>query len=303
MHYSDLILLLQTEGIGRKTILRLKKHLDLQPQNGLEYLDYIEMIQSLIHKKINLSHKEIVHFTTEKILEICYNESIRIITCFDADFPVKFKSIGDDSPVLLFLKGNSDLLKQRNIAVVGTRAPGATGYQKAFQYAQHLAIKGSIVISGLAEGCDTAAHKGALTANKATVVTSPSGIGYIYPKSNQALYKRILDHEGCIISELSPLTPPQKYSFIERDRIQAALAEGLLIIESSLTGGTSHACHYAVKYDKPIAVSQHKTSFQQSMALNQHLLEKEIGFGIAGYEDLDEWMNRLQPEVKDETNC
>ncbi|HBH11599.1 MAG TPA: hypothetical protein DDX29_00520 [Clostridiales bacterium] len=303
MHYSDVIKLQQLTGLGKKSILKLIQELTINESSYLGFKDYLFMLSEKMNRKFSVADLEKIQIKTEKILENCYNENIGIITYTDDDFPKNLKNIGVDSPVLLYYKGNKSLLNNTtNIAVIGTRNPSIDGFQKAVLYSGLITRKGFVVVSGLAEGCDTAAHLGAIRDKGRSMAVLPSGIGCIYPKSNKGLLDDILNNDGCIASEYEPHSLPQSYTFIERDRLQAALSAGLLIIESSTTGGTNHTYKFGIEYGKQIAASEHESFGESNMSLNRNIIRNARGFAIRSERDIEDWLVTLNREVWDETN-
>ncbi|SHJ63154.1 DNA processing protein [Dethiosulfatibacter aminovorans DSM 17477] len=298
MHYSDVLKLNLVEGLGRKTILKLKESFSSEFLEKLEFKDMIDIINEMTGRKSVRYDYDTIQIETEKILEKCYDENIRIYTCFDDDFPEKFKEIGYDSPVLIFVKGDETMLHDRcNVAVVGTRNPSKRGFDLGVKYSEALSEKGISIISGLALGCDTAAHTGALNMGGRTLVTLPSGIGNVYPRANIQLYNDIMEKGGCIISENNPGEPPRKYDFINRDRLQAALSEGVLIMESSLSSGTFHTYNYSIKYNKKISCSIHEVEDESNMELNEKIRNYKTGSAICNIMDLEKWIDKLGLEV------
>lgn len=298
MHYSDVLKLNLVEGIGRKTILKLKGSFARENLKNLEFGDMIDIINEMSGRKRVEYDYDSLQIETERILEKCYNENIRISTCFDDDFPEKFNEIKDDSPVLVFIKGDESMLRNRsNIALIGTRNPSERGFNLGIRYSEAMSRMGISIISGLALGCDTAAHTGAVNVGGRTLVTLPSGIGNVYPKSNTRLYNEIIEKGGCVISENNPGEPPRKYDFINRDRLQAALSEGVLIMESPLNSGTVHTYNYSVKYKKEIACSIHEVEDERNVELNEQIINDKIGSAICNIVDLEKWIDKLGLEV------
>lgn len=156
-----------------------------------------------------------------------------------------------DAPILLYLKGNSELLHTKGIAIVGTRNCTIYGKEMAETFGKELASFGFTVISGLARGIDTAAHQGALITGQ-TLAVIGSGFAHIYPKENLLLAKTI-EYKGLLISEFSIQTTPQKQNFPRRNRIVSALAtSGILLIEAPLKSGAMITVDIAVSQGRKI---------------------------------------------------
>jgi DNA processing protein len=154
----------------------------------------------------------------------------------DDDYPELLAQLSDP-PAQLFIRGNRDALHLPSLAIVGSRNPTAGGERNAFEFARHLAGCGFCIVSGLAQGIDAAAHRGALAANAPTVAFLGHGIDSIYPASNRELADEILQN-GAIVSEYPPGTPPLRAYFPQRNRLISGLSLGTLVIEAARRSGS-----------------------------------------------------------------
>lgn len=152
-----------------------------------------------------------------------------------------------------------------SVAVVGTRRPTNYGTQVACDFAEALARRGVVIISGLAYGIDTAAHQGALRANGITIAVLAHGLDQVYPKGNEALANDIVTHGGALISPYEQGTGVAKWRFLERNQWVAGLADAVLVIEAEERSGTKSTVRYALDQGKevfavpgPITSSQSK---------------------------------------------
>lgn len=161
--------------------------------------------------------------------------SIRVHIVSDDDYP---KALKDDPgrPPVLFTRGDVSLLRRRVVAIVGTRRATAAGRATATELAEELATVGITVLSGLALGIDTAAHRGAMT-NGSTVAVVGCGLDRCYPARHQAIFDEICD-QHLALSEWPPGTTPAPFRFPMRNRLIAALSEVVVVVESGLTGGS-----------------------------------------------------------------
>lgn len=162
-----------------------------------------------------------------------------ILTLADEAYPRTLLDI-TDPPVLLYVKGDLALLQNPALAIVGARTATAQGESNAEAFARHLAVQGFTIVSGLASGIDTAAHRGALAAGKdaaSTVAVIGTGIDRIYPARNATLAREIAA-SGAIVSEFPLGTPPLQHNFPRRNRIIAGLAQGVLVVEAALNSGS-----------------------------------------------------------------
>jgi len=141
------------------------------------------------------------------------------------------------APIALYVDGNAGVLNDPQLSIVGSRNPTAAGRDTAFEFAQSLAACGLGITSGLAEGIDSAAHRGALAAQGITLAVLGSGIDIIYPKINFALSEQIR-LQGALISEFPLGWPPRRENFPQRNRIIAALSLGTLVVEAARRSGS-----------------------------------------------------------------
>ena len=142
-----------------------------------------------------------------------------------------------DAPVVLWVVGCAAALSPPGIAIVGSRAASAGGLEVAERLGHDLAAAGVPVVSGLARGCDGAAHRGALAAGGATIAVLGCGADVVYPAEHRALYRRVRD-AGAIVSEFPPGTPPLPAHFPQRNRIISGLARGVVVVEASEKSGS-----------------------------------------------------------------
>lgn len=158
-----------------------------------------------------------------------------LITWNDLRYPVLLKEI-PDPPLALFVDGNPDVLSGSALAMVGSRNPTATGLDNAEAFAAHLAAQGLTIVSGLAAGIDTAAHRGALRGGT-TIAVLGCGVDVIYPQQNKALADEIAS-KGALVSEFSLGTQPAVAHFPQRNRIISGLAVGTLVVEAAIRSGS-----------------------------------------------------------------
>jgi DNA processing protein len=141
------------------------------------------------------------------------------------------------SPIALYVAGNADVLNDPQLSIVGSRNPTPAGRDIAFEFARSLAACGLGITSGLAEGIDSAAHRGALAAPGITLAVLGSGIDVIYPKNNRTLSEQI-QFQGALISEFPLGWPPRRENFPQRNRLIAALSLGTLVVEAARRSGS-----------------------------------------------------------------
>lgn len=175
------------------------------------------------------------------------------ITLSTSDVPEKLRNI-PSPPNQLFILGNDvkELLERPCVTVVGSRKVSAYGRAVTLGLAGELAKAGIVIISGLALGVDSLAHKAALDAGGLTIAVLPSGVETVYPPSHQGLAMQILQHGGALISEYPDGEPAYREHFIARNRIASGLGDALLITEAAEKSGTLHTANFALEQGKPV---------------------------------------------------
>ena len=159
-----------------------------------------------------------------------------LVTRGDDDFPELLAQI-PRAPERLYVKGNVEFLHMPAIAIVGSRNPTEAGRRNAFEFARHLGGAGFCIVSGLAEGIDTAAHRGALDAGAATVAFLGHGIDRVYPAANHDLAHEIAAR-GALVSEFPLGTHPDRSLFPQRNRLISGLSLGTVVVEAARRSGS-----------------------------------------------------------------
>lgn len=167
-------------------------------------------------------------------LDLVHSEKVTLIPYSDPSYPKKLLEISDH-PLLLYVQGTLKPIDQKGIAVVGTRQASIYGLELAEHISGDLASRDYTIISGLARGIDTAAHKGALSQGR-TLAVIGSGLADIYPKENMRLAEEIAEN-GAVISEFPMETPPDRQNFPQRNRIVSGMSMGVVLIEAPLKSG------------------------------------------------------------------
>jgi len=186
----------------------------------------------------------------ERMLENMQKKGIKIVTVFSKDYP---KSLLDlpDRPLILYAKGDLSLLKEKCLAIVGTRVPSNYGKLITEKFAKKLAESGFVIVSGLCYGVDEIAHKSTLAVGGKTIAIIGSGFNKIYPSTNETLAKEISE-KGLLLSEYPPSFQAKKYTFPKRNRIVAGVCDGVLITEAGIKSGTVHTKEFALEYGKDV---------------------------------------------------
>lgn len=183
----------------------------------------------------------------------CQNEGIEIIDHWDDRYPPQLREIFDP-PFLLFLRGELPLWDNPVLGVVGTRYPTGVGRIEAFAIGFNAASEGVAVVSGLAKGIDTAAHRGNRLGGEKTLAVMACGLDEIYPRENRAEAHAILKSGGAIISEYPPGTAPLKYHFPARNRIISGLSRWVVIVEAPRKSGALITGDFALDQGRELFV-------------------------------------------------
>ena len=177
--------------------------------------------------------------------------SITVVSMDDPLYPRRLKEIYDP-PVVLYVRGDAEILNQPGIAVVGTRHPTPYGSGMAERLSCDLAGHGLVIISGMARGVDTASHRGAISAKGKTVAVFGTGVDVIYPKENSRLSEQILSGGGALISEfpLGTFAAPQNFPI--RNRIISGMSIGVLVVEAAEYSGTRITARLALEQNRDV---------------------------------------------------
>ena len=182
----------------------------------------------------------------------CDALGVRILTCESMDYPQKLLRI-PDLPLVLYCTGDTGWLNApATVGIVGTRKPTEYGLRAAEDIGRGLAKAGAVIVSGLAEGLDSAGHRAALCERSPTIGILGIPIDRTYPTINRPLRKEI-ESNGCIISEYPPKSEPLgKYGFLQRNRLIAALSAAVVVVEAKEKSGTMYTVDYAKQYRRPV---------------------------------------------------
>lgn len=157
-------------------------------------------------------------------------------------------------PIMLYCKGNTELLNSSCLAVVGTRRCTRYGKDVTAMFTREIAKAGITIVSGLCDGVDSVAHSACLEVGGKTIAVLGGGLNNIYPATNTPLAEKILSSGGLIISEYKPNTKPQRYYFPARNRIVAGICQGVLITEATEKSGSMHTKEYALENNRDLFV-------------------------------------------------
>jgi len=230
----------------------------------------------------------------EKELAEVKKAGIRLITWAEAEYPKLLTQIYDPPP-LLYVRGNVELLSRHAISIVGTRRPTPYGNQITERLARDLAERGLVIVSGLARGIDSSAHRGACaTARGGTIGVLGSGIDVIYPKENRKLFEEV-EKRGAIVTEFPLGTHPAPENFPVRNRIVAGIALGTIVAQGALYSGSLITSRLAMEFGREVYGIPGNVTEPMSFAPNQ--LIKQGAKLVTNWQDVVE---ELPTEVRAE---
>ncbi|MDP8234655.1 MAG: DNA-processing protein DprA [Candidatus Saelkia tenebricola] len=218
-----------------------------------------------IGNEITQRIKKFDRSSLEKELQLCKKYDIKIMTIMDSGYPDVLREI-PDSPIVLYYKGNLDVL-DFNFAVVGSRKASSYGLSIAEKFSYQLADLGVVIVSGMARGIDTAAHTGALKAKGKTVAVLGSGLLNIYPSENNILMEKIAA-TGVVITEFPLHSAPLRENFPRRNRIVSGLSRGVLVVEAAERSGALITADLALDQGRDVFAVPGKVDSPTSFGAN-----------------------------------
>lgn len=257
---TEYILTLQLlDGIGNKSIFKILEQIDFTITSLNELLSFLKTLKG--KKFQNISDDDIfeANIAARRIITNSELNDIGLLSFLDPEFPETLKNCTDekgklDPPLILYYRGDLSVLKNPGVAIIGTREPTPNGVKAGEYFASEFAKKGYNIVSGLAVGCDTSGHRGAIFANGVTTAILANGLdwGSIYPKENIDLAKEIVEKGGLLLSEYPIGQSCNRYGLVSRDRLQAGLSYATIVVQTGIRGGTMHAVNATIASNKPL---------------------------------------------------
>ena len=257
---------IQTKNLGRASLSKLSDHFGSLEEIQLNTAEEISEIIGKRIDSINIIESEKAINMAKKMLDI----GIRLLIRKSEEFPKKLRNI-NSCPEYLCIKGEILPKDDLALAIVGTRAKSEYGWQTTRWFAEGVARAGVTIVSGLAAGIDTLAHKAALNVGARTIAVLGNGIDIIYPPENKKLYEQI-PKNGAIISEHLLGAEPEKHNFPARNRIVSGLAKGVLVTSAPKKSGSLITANYASEQGK-LVFTVPGSIFEQNTAGNNKLLK------------------------------
>jgi len=236
-------------GLGSRSLIKLLEYFGSAEKSWVaseKEINQLGLKNSL--KKSIISNRKKIDLNREynKII----NDNIKLLTIDDFQYPSLLKEIYDP-PILIYYKGNINWKESIFFGVVGTIKLTSYGKRAIEEIVSGLTQKGLVIVSGMARGGDTVAHKVAINNGGNTVAVLGSGLNHIYPPENKKLSQQITEH-GALISEFPPSTEPRRQHFPMRNRIISGLSLGLLVVEASEKSGTLITANCALEQNREV---------------------------------------------------
>ena len=259
-----------------------------------------ERISRLLYDQQHIDKSFISQMINKSLITITglRENGISVLMIPDDEYPKRITLL-KDAPFILFAKGNLAALNpDKSIAVIGTRNADDIIYNAGIEISIKLAQHGWMVASGLAKGCDSAGHIGCIRGKGVTTAILPSSIEKIYPSDNRGLAAEIVASGGCLLTEYLSSDQIQRYFFVQRDRLQAALADNLLVLQTGIKGGTMHTVRFANQYNKKVFAYMPSLDLSTHIDImgNKELIFKKKAIGVSNIETLLECLEASDSE-------
>ncbi|SET42675.1 DNA protecting protein DprA [Nitrosomonas marina] len=215
------------------------------------------------------------------------NATNSVITLADQDYPAQLLNISDPPPILYF-KGRRELLKKSSLAMVGSRNATPQGLSNAEAFAESISNAGICIVSGMALGIDTAAHRGGLRGAAGSIAVVGTGLDIVYPARNHSLAHQ-LAKDGALISELPLGTPPVGKNFPRRNRIISGMSQGCLVVEAAMRSGSLITARQALEQGREVLAIP--GSIHSPLSKGCHALIKEGAKLVESIQDILDELN------------
>ena len=227
---------------------------------------------------IKRAEQEITFIEKNKVTPIYY---------LDKEYPLRLKQC-EDSPLMIYYKGNAPLHNNRVIAIVGTRSASPYGKKLTEDLINGLKDTGALIVSGLAFGIDICAHRAALDCGLDTVGVVAHGLDTMYPPEHSNIAAKMLEHGG-VVTEFLSNTMPNRENFPKRNRIIAGLSDAIVVIESKESGGALITAEIAFSYSREVLAFPGRTDDPYSRGCN-NLIQRNKAYLVQSAKDVTEYL-------------
>lgn len=245
MKITDFLLALKLQkGVGYVKMLQIASQLDVEEVDPVQ-LNALDLPLSFREICLRAYRDEKAEETIKRIKKQC-----QVISFFDSEYPEQLRQIYQP-PLILFARGNLDLLKKEIVTIVGSRMATDYSYQVINRLMPNLVKQDLVIASGLAKGVDSLAHEAALRNNGQTIAVVGNGLNHYYPLQNHNLQDEIVQ-KGLILSEYLPDTPPRPFRFPQRNRILSGLSRSVIVTEAKEKSGSLITANLALQENRDV---------------------------------------------------
>lgn len=307
MKLIDILILTNINGLGSVNIIKILNYCKSNNINNIYELKNIDLSKVVSGKLANTIEMYLdtdidnLYKNMKNLIDDYKKNDIFCICINDDKYPEILKE-STNPPVILYCKGNIDLLNSNCVAVIGTRENTTLGEKVAIKTIEFLVKNDFTIVSGLAKGIDTISHIATLKNKGKTIAVIPL-IDSIYPAENKVLANEILLSNGLLISEEKPNTKFFSAQLVKRDRIQSGLSKAVFVIETSIKGGSMHATNDALKlkrlvFTPDIYKLDKKYQYLTQVEGIKNLIDsnKSISYTSENYDEIISKLNQSQPK-------
>jgi DNA processing protein len=291
-----IIKLMQLPSVGRRTAHKILSSRTVSITSDNNLIDLLnEYRENSKLPDYSLETIQLAFDKAEQIIENSEKNNIKLISFLDALYPSRLLQTDDFPLILSYIGDINGLLEKPNISIIGTRNPTDYGFKLGKRLGHLFSESGFNIVSGLAIGCDTAGHMGAIENESTTTAVLAHGLDTIYPKENKKLSEEILEKGGVLISEYFIKQRPIGNFFIERDRIQAGLSDSVFVVETDVKGGTMHTVKYCLDYKRILACLNHPDDFnnEPSTQGNKMLIKNGKAIPVISKIDIEQLITKI----------
>ena len=280
------------KGVGTTTIEAIASYIESSISDSIPLKELYCALEEMLHKGLirgtakasfpNQHSFVKANETARRLLDESESMGIKMVSQYEQSFPKKLYSSVDGNgrasvPLFVFYNGDYSILRKRAIAIIGTRNPTPEGVAAGEYLASEFAKAGFNIVSGLAAGCDTIVHKGAISVKGGlTTAVLAHGLDTIYPPENTPLAARIVEEGGLLFSEYPIGTEVNTWRLVERDRLQAALADATIVVQTSIRGGTMNTVNATLAMGNPLYVVKYSRQIlSDNVQGNKFLIENK----------------------------
>ncbi len=286
----SLIHLNMIQGVGLKTVQVLRDVFGSAERALQATSEELSKIERLSPTMRDLLSRKPVQYPIERELELIHEYGCQIVTLYDDAYPSRLKEI-DTPPLVLYIRGALTSEDTLSISLVGSRDAKDYGRKVGYRLSFQLAQRGLTIVSGLARGIDTSAHRGALEAGGRTIAVMGSGLSFIYPATNSDLAEKITA-SGALISEFPMGVKPKPRNFPRRNRIISGLTLGTVVVEASNRSGALITARLAGEQGREVFAVPGEIFSELSTGTH-----KLINNGAKLINTVDDLLNELPPYV------